>query len=165
MIRSLKRLRYIVGRRDGARQAPRRPSPCSPISPTPSSLRLNCCPDDVQQAGAPRYMRPPAAEPQSRQIRKPHSPVHADRGFLHGWLCDAKRHPKPFTISAVRSALLISRKRSGWLQPQVSPWWQCIKLPMLASRSCLGTDQANRASFRVPQADVYIARLKRPPVV
>jgi hypothetical protein len=29
----------------------------------------------------------------------PHSPAHTDRGFLHGWLCDAKRHLKPFTIA------------------------------------------------------------------
>ena len=43
--------------------------------------------------------RTPSVRP--RQNGKPHSAVHADRGFLHGWLCDAKRHPKPFTISVV----------------------------------------------------------------
>lgn len=35
--------------------------------------------------------------------------MHADRGFLHGWLCDAKRHPKPFTISAVQAGIPISQ--------------------------------------------------------
>ena len=110
MIRLFKRLRHIVGRRDGSRQAPRRPSSCTPISATSSPLRLKGYLHDVQQAGAPRHMPPPAAGPRSRQIRKPHSPVHADRGFLHGWLCDAERHPKPFTFSVIRAPSAVTRK-------------------------------------------------------
>lgn len=113
MIRLFKRLRRIVGRRDGSRQTLQRPSSCTPISPLPSPLRLKGRQDDVQQAGAPRHMPPPAAGLRSRQIRKPHSPVHADRGFLHGWLCDAERHPKPFTLTVVQIVVTVARKRTG----------------------------------------------------
>jgi hypothetical protein len=48
-----------------------------------------------------------AARP--RQIRKPHSPAHADRGFLHGWLSYAKQRPKPFTIAAIRDAAFVTQ--------------------------------------------------------
>jgi len=61
MIRLFQRPRHIVGRRDGSRQAPRRPSTCTPISATSSPLRLKGCPDDVQLANVPRHMPPRAA--------------------------------------------------------------------------------------------------------
>ena len=48
-----------------------------------------------------------AARP--RQIRKPHSPAHADRGFLHGWLSYAKQRPKPFSIQDIRAAFAFAR--------------------------------------------------------
>ena len=110
MIRLFKRLRHIVGRRDGSRQAPRRPSSCTPISSTPSSLMPGCSSSGIQQAGAPRHMLRLEAAARPRLLRKPHSPAHADRGFLHGWLSYARQRPKPFTISAVRTGLVISQK-------------------------------------------------------
>ena len=43
----------------------------------------------IRQAGLQRHMPRRTAGLQSRQNGKPHSPALADRGFLHGWLCDA----------------------------------------------------------------------------
>lgn len=110
MIRSFKRLRRIVGRWDGSRQAPRRPSSRTPISPTPSSLMPGCSSNGIQQAGAPRHMLRLTAAARPRQNRKPHSPAHADRGFLHGWLSYAKQRPKPFTIPVVHAINWCTRK-------------------------------------------------------
>ena len=59
---------------------------------------LECSPDDVYLAGSPRHTPQLLAHARPHQNSKTHSAKRADRGFLHGWLCDAKRHPKPFTM-------------------------------------------------------------------
>ena len=49
-----------------------------------------------------RIPRPAAAAPGQAENRNPHSSSPVARGFLHGGLSYACRHPKPFTIPAVR---------------------------------------------------------------
>jgi hypothetical protein len=71
-----------------------------------------CSSNGIQQAGAPRHMLRLTAAARPRQIRKPHSPAHADRGFLHGGLSYAKQRPKPFTKMAIQTAPAITQKLS-----------------------------------------------------
>src|SRR5690606_11128595 len=102
----------LASRRDGSRLALQRPSPCTPISSTSSPLAPEASPSGDYPAESERHeqRRTPSVRP--RQNGKPHSAVHADRGFLHGWLCDAKRHPKPFTIAAVDEKPQRSQERT-----------------------------------------------------
>jgi hypothetical protein len=110
MTRLFIRPRHVTGRWDGSRPAPQRSPLCPPISSTLPLPTLERSPDAVHLQGWPRHMPPLLAPNRPHQIGKPHSAAHADRGFLHGWLCDAKRHPKPFTIPAVERGFAIAGK-------------------------------------------------------
>lgn len=152
MIRLFKRQRHVASRPKGSRRTPQPPSSCTLISSTASPLVPQYSLDDIHLDNAPRHMPRFPASIRPIQNGKPHSAAHADRGFLHGWLCDAKRHPKPFTVPDVQADIASAWKRmSLWDRQEVG------EAPHPRTRYFSEYDIADEAAVRQQTSSAYVS--------